>query len=81
MESLALDRHRAFVSCYARASESLRAYVLALVSDRHQAEDVIQDLALTLWERFDDYDAAGAIPRFAIAWIALSKPARSATWW
>jgi RNA polymerase sigma-70 factor (ECF subfamily) len=75
-------RHRAFLRHYAGCSERLRAYVLALVYDRDAAEDAVQELALTLWERFDDYDPgrpflhwARGVARFKImkAWQSQQR--------
>lgn len=36
----------------------LRAFIGAMVRDREQREDVYQEVAVTLWEGFDRYDAA-----------------------
>ena len=37
--------------------EMLR-FVLTLLPDRHQAEDVVQETARLLWQKFDEYDPA-----------------------
>lgn len=47
-----------FAALYARAHLALLRYVLTLLPDRHQAEDVVQDTARLLWRKFDEYDPA-----------------------
>jgi RNA polymerase sigma-70 factor, ECF subfamily len=47
-----------FAALYARAHVDLLRYVLTLLPDRHQAEDVVQDTARLLWRKFDEYDPA-----------------------
>lgn len=36
----------------------LRAFIGAMVRDREQREDIYQEVAVSLWERFEKYDAA-----------------------
>ena len=36
---------------------SLAAYVHTLVTDRHDAEDILQNCKLTMWKQFDRYEA------------------------
>jgi RNA polymerase sigma-70 factor, ECF subfamily len=47
-----------FAALYARAHVDLLRYVLTLLPDRHQAEDVVQDTARLLWRKFEEYDPA-----------------------
>ncbi len=35
---------------------ALKAYVHALVNDRHDAEDIIQTCKLTMWKQFDQFE-------------------------
>lgn len=52
------DRQLRFSALLARDSDALRAYLLFLLRDRSLADDALQEAAITLWERFDDYDTA-----------------------
>ncbi len=41
---------------WTRTQPAVAAYVSSLLPDFHQAEDVLQEVAVTLVQRFDDYD-------------------------
>jgi RNA polymerase sigma-70 factor (ECF subfamily) len=47
---------RAFVALFSRDSDHIRAYLLFLLRNRSMADDAFQEVAITLWERFADYD-------------------------
>ncbi|MCI0541441.1 MAG: sigma-70 family RNA polymerase sigma factor [Verrucomicrobiales bacterium] len=47
-----------FAALYSKCHLELLRYVLTLLPDRHQAEDVVQETARLLWQKFDEYDAA-----------------------
>lgn len=51
-------RQEQFAALYARAHLHLLRYVLSLLPDRPQAEDIVQDTARSLWQKFDQYDDA-----------------------
>jgi RNA polymerase sigma-70 factor (ECF subfamily) len=53
-----MDRRDEFMSLFLKHRLGLSAFVLASLADRHAAEDLLQDIALTLWQSFDQYDAA-----------------------
>jgi RNA polymerase sigma-70 factor (ECF subfamily) len=44
--------HEQFMRLYATHHRELFAYVMALVGDEHQAEEVFQDTSVTLWKQF-----------------------------
>ena len=48
----------AFAVHYSKCHLDLLRYVLTLLPDRHQAEDVVQETARLLWRKFEEYDAA-----------------------
>jgi RNA polymerase sigma-70 factor, ECF subfamily len=48
----------AFASLYARHHVDLLRYVLTLVPDRAQAEDIVQETARILWQKASEYDPA-----------------------
>ncbi len=51
----ARDRER-FLSLFLRSEREIFRYVAALVPNVADAEDIVQQTALALWERFDAYD-------------------------
>jgi RNA polymerase sigma-70 factor, ECF subfamily len=47
-----------FATCYSRHHLALLRYVLTLVPDRAQAEDIVQETARALWQKAAHYDPA-----------------------
>jgi len=45
-----------FLSLFLRSEREVFRYVAALVPNVTDAEDIVQQTALALWEKFDDYD-------------------------
>jgi RNA polymerase sigma-70 factor, ECF subfamily len=45
-----------FLSLFLRSEREVFRYVAALVPNVTDAEDIVQQTAMTLWEKFDDYD-------------------------
>jgi RNA polymerase sigma-70 factor (ECF subfamily) len=58
------EDHDRFVRCWTQAQASIAGYVNAVVQDDQLAEDVLQDIAVTLLRKFPEYDPA----RPFIAW-------------
>jgi len=53
------DQHAAqqrFLSLFLRSEREIFRYVAALVPNMADAEDIVQQTALSLWEKFDSYD-------------------------
>lgn len=48
----------AFLTRFLPAEADLRAFIGALVREPGAREDIFQEVALTLWEKFAEYDAA-----------------------
>ena len=46
-----------FAVLYSKCHLEMLRYVLTLLPDRHQAEDVVQETARLLWQKFDQYDS------------------------
>jgi RNA polymerase sigma-70 factor, ECF subfamily len=71
------DRHRLFLRSFTTHEPAIRAYVRRLVPLRSDADDVLQDVAVVLWEKFDtfrpgeDFRAwAFGVARFEVlAWL------------
>ena len=49
------ERANAFLPLYARHEPQLRGFVLALVPDWNDAQDVMQQVSLVLWRKFDQF--------------------------
>ena len=47
-----------FLSLFLRSEREIFRYVAALVPNAADTEDIVQQTALTLWEKFDDYNPA-----------------------
>jgi RNA polymerase sigma-70 factor (ECF subfamily) len=45
-----------FMVLFLNHQADLRAFIGSLVRDRHTREDLFQDVALTLWRKFGEYD-------------------------
>src|SRR4051794_297299 len=45
-----------FVRLFANAQREILRYILALVPDLHDADEILQETAIALWKRFDQYD-------------------------
>ncbi|SFJ18307.1 sigma-70 family RNA polymerase sigma factor [Planctomicrobium piriforme] len=50
------DGHREFVRLWTAASRRVHAYILTMVLNQADAEDLLQEVGVTVWEKFDDYD-------------------------
>jgi RNA polymerase sigma-70 factor (ECF subfamily) len=61
-----------FLSLFLRSEKEIFRYVVALVPNITDAEDIVQQTALALWERFDAYDPAQPFTPWACR-FALNK--------
>jgi len=61
-----------FLSLFLRSEREIYRYVAALVPNVTDAEDIVQQTALALWERFDAYDPAQPFTPWACR-FALNK--------
>ena len=50
-------KHDSFLRLYATNEPALRGFVRSLVPTRHDASDVIQEIAIVLWRKFEDLDS------------------------
>ena len=53
------DQHRHFLRSFTANEPSVRAYVRRLVPTRTDADDVMQDIAVVLWEKFGEFREGG----------------------
>ena len=63
---------RQFLSLFLRSEREVFRYVAALVPNIADAEDIVQQTALALWEKFDGYDASQPFTPWACR-FALNK--------
>lgn len=50
------QRHEEFMRLFLKNETEVLRYVMALVPNCTDARDIVQDTAVSLWRRFDDYD-------------------------
>ncbi len=53
------DRHAEFVRLLKRHDRRLAAYIFSMVPDWNDAEDLLQDTCVRLWEQFEEYRPDG----------------------
>ena len=71
------DRHEEFLRAFTRHAPALRAFVRRLVPTRSDVDDVLQEVAVVLWEKYGEFRAGGdfkawscGIARYkALAWL------------
>src|SRR5512147_2164035 len=61
-----------FLSLFLRSEREIFRYVAALVPNMTDAEDIVQQTAMSLWEKFDAYDPAQPFTPWACR-FALNK--------
>ncbi len=61
-----------FLSLFLRSEREIYRYVAALVPNMTDAEDIVQQTAMALWQKFDDYDPAQPFTPWACR-FALNK--------
>ena len=55
-----------FLSLYTAAQSALRQFILAHIPDLHEAEDVMQEVAVLLWKKFPEFEPGTSFPKWAI---------------
>lgn len=78
-------KHDDFVRLFLASRVDLSRYVLSLVRDRDAVDDIMQDLAIALWRKFDDYDRDRPfLPwafRFAFYQVLKHRQRAQRRWW
>lgn len=54
-----VDCHREFLRAFTRHEPAIRAFVRRLVPSRSDADDVLQEVAVVLWDKFDEFQSGG----------------------
>lgn len=68
LAEIANGSRNAFESLYRATSSKLLSVCLRVVSDRGEAEDVLQEVFATIWHKAHQFDPSRASP---IAWLAM----------
>src|SRR5947209_8271641 len=64
--------HVEFMALFLRHQAELKAFIGSLVRDRHARDDLLQEVALVLWEKFSAYDPGRSFGAWARG-IAANK--------
>ncbi len=59
------DLNRAFLREFTIHEPAIRAYVRRLVPTRSDADDVLQEVAIVLWEKFEEFEVDGNFAAWA----------------
>ncbi|QDU25304.1 RNA polymerase sigma factor [Anatilimnocola aggregata] len=59
------ERHEAFLKLFTASDAALRAYVRVLVPTRDDAAEIMQEISLVLWRKFDEYQGHEDFRRWA----------------
>jgi RNA polymerase sigma-70 factor (ECF subfamily) len=59
-----VSKGRAFLSRFLKAERRIFAYILTLLPNRADAEDVLQEVSVIMWEKFDEREP----PEDFVAW-------------
>ena len=65
MTSAENDRHDQFLRLYVEHEEALNGFVRTLVPTREDAREVMQEVAVVLWQKFEELTAAQDFRRWA----------------
>lgn len=77
MSPAEIELHRRFLRLFTTNEQAVRSFVRRLVPSRADADDVMQDVSVVLWEKFDSFREGGdfrawafGVARFeAMAWL------------
>ncbi len=74
LRAIAEQRDRqAFVALFGQFGPRVKAYILRLGTDYAQADDLVQEVMLTVWRRAEQFDPAKASPSTWIFTIARNR--------
>jgi RNA polymerase sigma-70 factor (ECF subfamily) len=59
------DHHREFLRAFTTHEPAVRAYVRRLVPSRADADDILQDVSIVLWEKFEQFRPDGDFKAWA----------------
>jgi RNA polymerase sigma-70 factor (ECF subfamily) len=64
-QTLGLTDHESFMRLWVRHQSQVYAYIRALVYCRADAEDVLQEVAVVLWRKFDQFEPGSRFDQWA----------------
>lgn len=64
-----MNSHSEFVRMYVRAQQTLLSYIMSCGYNFHDAEDLLQDAAVVLLERFETYDGHGSFIAWSLGYV------------
>ena len=67
-----IDRQARFLGLFLKHQDDMRAVIGSFIRDRSTADDVFQEMALTLWQKFDEFDTSRSFGAWARG-IAVRK--------
>jgi RNA polymerase sigma-70 factor (ECF subfamily) len=59
------DRQREFLRAFTTHEPAVRAFVRRLVPSRNDADDILQEVSIVLWEKFDEFRTGGDFKAWA----------------
>jgi RNA polymerase sigma-70 factor (ECF subfamily) len=60
-----MDRQEQFLKLFLTHQGDIRAFILSQVRDRNVCDDLLQEVALTLWRKFEEYDPSRSFGAWA----------------
>lgn len=54
-----------FLALFLAHESDVRAFIGSVIPDRHVRQDVFQDVAMTLWQKFDEFDSTRSFGAWA----------------
>ncbi|QDT66512.1 sigma-70 family RNA polymerase sigma factor [Calycomorphotria hydatis] len=63
------DQHAAFLRLLAEAYPRLHSLAITIVGDANDADDVLQEVSIQLWEKFDDFQQGTNFSRWAASFV------------
>jgi RNA polymerase sigma-70 factor (ECF subfamily) len=73
------DHYEEFVRFYTRSEPDIRAFVRSLMPTWTDADEVLQQTALVLWKKFDQFDTTGDAVDF-VKWACASHSPIDERW-
>lgn len=70
------DRYEQFVELFTKNERNLRSFVRSLLPTWHDADEVVQDVALVAWRKFDEFEPGTSF----ISWLCVIARFKSLTY-
>ena len=60
-----MSQRNEFLRVFLKSETDLKAYIFSVIRDRQSGEDIFQDVAMILWEKFDQFDRSRSFDAWA----------------